>query len=506
MKKYISLLLGILFAALAWVRLVMYHDELLYEAQEQNFWQSGAMFFQQVLQQPGGVLSWCGMYLTQYFYYPALGATMLVALWLVIYVCTLLGLRLPWYLSWVALIVPAMLLFAETSMTYAIYSNKVPDWWFTPTLFFTLVSLLVLLGRWRSLRLRLAWVGCLAVASFFISYSWMVDARVPEPLRVPFYSCPDDDNFRTEIRMERAAERADWTTVLTELRQVKQKPTRAMWLYKNIALLQQGRLATDWLNYPVYTQLPQYADSIVLPMVEMQGPMIYLLHGSIEFAYRWSMENMVEYGPSVKRLRLMVHCALIKGEWALADKYLTLLERTTFYSDWARQQRELIGHPELIAQHPLYALPLRLSKARPNILDGDEAKVETYLMRAYPQNGTYLSAELAELCVMYALQSQNIQYFWPSFFEYAHLHDGQPMPELLQQAVYLFLQLEPQSAPKTDFPFDKKVIDTYAQFNARAEALMRQGVPEESLGEAMQREFGRTYYWFYFFVRNLSTY
>ena len=506
-SSFFSTLLAIAFAVLSWIRLVVYNSDLLYEAQDQGYWQPGDLYYQQVMQQPGGWFSWAGQYLTQFFYYPALGATILIVLWLAIYALWLGALRLRWQYSWVALIVPSMLLWAETSMGYSVYISKVPDWWFAPTLFTLVVSLLLFAGRWMRTWVRLTWQGLCLVVAMCLTGQWMEDAQVPQPLRRPFYPALDDDNFRAELRMERAAEAAQWGDVLREMRGAQDgRPTRPMWLYKNIALLNQGRLATNWLDYPCLTQMPAMRDSAMVPMVEMAGPMLYFLHGSIEYAYRWSMENMVEYGPSMKRLRLMVHCALIKEEWALAEKYLDLLAKTTFYADWAAERRRYVRHPELVEKDPLYALPLKLSQSRVNLLDGDKSRCEEYIVNSYTSGPVNRCKEVAELGVIYALQSQDIGRFWNRFPFYAVLTDGEPMPLLFQQAVYLFVTLEPQSAPGSAFPFDKSVIDDYNRFNQRAQQLALQGVAEADLPMAMWREFGKTYYWFYFFCRKLSTY
>ena len=507
MKKLLPILLGILFVVLAWYRLVVCSSDMLFEAQQQSFWQPGSLYWHQISEQPGGLFSWCGQFLTQFLYYPALGSAILILMWLVIYACTLLGCRLPWYLSWVALIVPSMLLWAETSVNYGIYISKVPDWCFTPTVFWLVVALLLLVGRWMGKWVRVPWVAVCAVTGIVMSHQWMQDAAVPEPLRTPYHSMvADDAAFAAEIRMEHAAEQAQWGEVLREMRQSEAAPTRAMWLYKNIALLNQGRLTEAWLDYNSLTEMPHYSDSIIVPMVESQGPMLYFLHGSIEFAYRWSMENMVEYGPSYKRLRLMVHCALIKGEWDLAERYLNMMSRTMFYRDWAEEHRQYLRRPDLIMANPLYSMAMRLSRARYNLLDGDESKAESYLLRSYSMPQSSACRELAQLSVIYAMQTQNIQTFWPAFIHYANLHADQPMPKLLQQAVYLFVQLEPQSAPQSSYPFDPEISKTYQQFNARAQQYMKQGMGEKALAEAMRHEFGRTYYWFYFLARNLNTY
>jgi hypothetical protein len=55
----------------------------MYFLQDRGWWNSTRLFFDICTSVPGGLLAWAGAYLTQFFYYPALGSAMLIALWLV---------------------------------------------------------------------------------------------------------------------------------------------------------------------------------------------------------------------------------------------------------------------------------------------------------------------------------------------------------------------------------------------------------------------------------------
>jgi len=506
---YISAILsGVAFVVFAWIRLVVQNADLLYSLQEQCFWQPGSAYLDQLVAEPkvGGYLSWMGQYLTQYFYYPALGASILIALWLVIYALWAYALKLKWYLNWLPLLLPLLLLFHVTSIGYFLYISKAPDWCFTPTLMCLCGSILLgLLALFIGTKARYASIVVLLGMGIFM-FQWNEQNEIPASLRRPFCGMQDDVNFRAELRMAKAMEEAHWQELLTDMRHASKNPTRAMWMMKNVALLNQHRLTTDWLEYPCMTLLPARRDSVIVPLVESSGPLIYFMHGSVEFAYRWSMENMVEFGPSMGRLRLMIRCALVKGEWDLADKYLSMLEKTTFQKEWAQKQRRYIKHPELLADDPSYKLAYKMSESITNILDADQSHLENYLISAYVLFHSHNCHELSELSLICALQSQDIKNFWNQFFQYAHLNEGKPMPLLLQQAAYLFIRLEPQSAVRKDFPFDPKVPELYNKFQTRVQQLSAKGYSEADLPMAMQREFGNSYYWFYFFCRHLDTY
>lgn len=503
----IPCILVIGFAVWAWIRLVVENSDLLYEAQNQSFWQPGRLFLEQTLLQPGGWISWVGKYLTQYFYYPALGAFILIALWLIIYLLWTYCIKPMWYLSWIGMFFPVMLLMQVTSTGYLVYICKAPDWYFTPTLMCLLFSLLLgVAGIFFGPKTRYCCSVVVAVALMGSLYSWANKSEIPSTMIVPFNTQLDDVNFHAELHMKHALEKGKWQEALSEMRHAGKNPTRAMWLMKNVALLNQGRLTNDWLEYGCMTQIPTIKDSILVPMVESTGECIYFQHGSIQFAYRWCMENNVEFGASNGRLRLMTLCALIKEEWDLAEKYVNLLSRTTFHKEWAEQQRRYIGHPELLANDPICRTAIIINKARMNGLDGDAGQAENFIVNTYASNNMHQCYELAQLGVIYALQSQNIKNFWNQFYVYANLNGDKPMPLLIQEAIYLFINLEPQSAPRHDFPFDPQVPKLYEQFNARVQQLSALGYKDDALATALQKEFGKTYFWFYFFCRNLKTY
>ena len=55
------------------------------------------------------------------------------------------------------------------------------------------------------------------------------------------------------------------------------------------------------------------------------------------------------------RLKLLVKCALLNGEYALARKYNDQIGQTLFHKDWAERYGRMIDQPELISQDPDFA-------------------------------------------------------------------------------------------------------------------------------------------------------
>ena len=124
-------IIGVLVVAA--IRLIQLESETLLRAQELNLWLPTGLYWKTLMQYPGGAASWLATYLTQYFYYPWLGVSILCGLWLII--CALLvwvyRLRGPWLT--LTLLVPLALLACFTQTGYWIYYQKLQGYFFVPT-------------------------------------------------------------------------------------------------------------------------------------------------------------------------------------------------------------------------------------------------------------------------------------------------------------------------------------------------------------------------------------
>ena len=64
--------------------LLFFESDFLWKAQELNLFQQTGLFFRQQMVVPGGMLTYVGTWLTQFFYYPWMGVLMLTGLWLLL--------------------------------------------------------------------------------------------------------------------------------------------------------------------------------------------------------------------------------------------------------------------------------------------------------------------------------------------------------------------------------------------------------------------------------------
>ena len=131
------------FVAFAYIMLLAENSDYLWTAQDRSIFVGNSQFFKEKMAVPGGMGIWLGCYLTQFFYYPALGATILILLLLLSYYLTVkvFGFKGAW--SALALIPVCALLASIIDIGYWIYYLKVPGYWFRETLgmFFMCIAL-----------------------------------------------------------------------------------------------------------------------------------------------------------------------------------------------------------------------------------------------------------------------------------------------------------------------------------------------------------------------------
>jgi hypothetical protein len=100
--------------------------------------------------------------------------------------------------------------------------------------------------------------------------------------------------------------------------------------------------------------LPDVQSDATSPMPTAEA--FYQL-GMINVAQRTvfeAQEAILDFQKSGRCYKRLAQTNLILGSYEVARKYLTALQKTLFYSDWANETLALLGNEEAIAKHPEY--------------------------------------------------------------------------------------------------------------------------------------------------------
>ena len=314
-----------------------------------------------------------------------------------------------------------------------------------------------------------------------------------------------DETYHMEMRMYKAASDNDWDGVLKEAAMQKGKGTRETVMLRNMALMIKGTFGTEFCNYDNMTEVPKQADSLQIHLVQTFGPLAYMKYARVNFATRWCMENGVEFGFSNDIYKVLTQCALISGEQKLAQKYIDVLKKTKYHREWAEHFEPMVKDPSLVAKSTELGFQKELYNHYSNVLDSDEGLVEMYLINYFSHTQNKDSKTLQNVTLDFAMLAKDIQLFWPRFFLYATLHNGETMPILYQEAAFLYGQLE-HDVDISRMPFDQDLVQRYQAFQQASQSMLNQGMQPEQVGEAMKANYGNTFWWFYFFCRNISSY
>ena len=150
MKEKLRLLSpALLVAALVAIAyfLLKYESEYLWRVQELNLFLDTPLFLRQQMVSSGWLLTWVGSWLTEFFYHPLLGVSLLCGCWALMMVVIGCAFRVP--LKWaVLLLVPvAAILVSNVELGYWVYYLKLRGFFYCATIGTTLAAASVWLFR-----------------------------------------------------------------------------------------------------------------------------------------------------------------------------------------------------------------------------------------------------------------------------------------------------------------------------------------------------------------------
>ena len=148
--------------------LLFFESDFLWKAQEMNLFQHTSLFFKQQMVVPGGMLTYLGTFLTQFFYYPWMGVLMLIALWLLLMWMIKRAFQLPRTWALLLFVPVVLLLLTFMDMGYWIYILKLRGHFFVGTLGALFVT--AMLWAFRSLPGKYHLRAVLLVLTAIIGY------------------------------------------------------------------------------------------------------------------------------------------------------------------------------------------------------------------------------------------------------------------------------------------------------------------------------------------------
>ena len=135
-------------------------------------------------------------------------------------------------------------------------------------------------------------------------------------------------------------------------------------------------------------------------------------------------------------------------------------------------------------------------------LELDDSYVEVYLSKSlsytYSPSDSRLQSEAA---VIFALTRKDVKLFWDAMTRYVNKGKLTRVPHHFQEAIILFTNLSKDVT--TNIPIDPLIQKRFDAFLKKTQDY--KGMNEKEMAPYFVEEFGDTYWYFYFFVREIKT-
>lgn len=117
----------------------------------------GSLFFNTLMSKPFGLMQYVGAWLTQFMYKPAVGASILSFIWILIYLVGVKAFRLKGSASALMLLPIACLLTSVVDLGYWVYIYTIRGYWFSQSVSYLAVLTLLWVARCTPRRWHLVW-------------------------------------------------------------------------------------------------------------------------------------------------------------------------------------------------------------------------------------------------------------------------------------------------------------------------------------------------------------
>lgn len=370
-----------------------YPHHLHYQEQFQLFLFDHAYVWD-IVRHPGGVADLLGRFSTQFFLYAWVGALIIAFLLSAVQLLTsrlmsggwLYGLSfVPAFLLWLFLLDENALLggvwavLLTLLVVWAILSLRQKLSTISYSLF-TIVAILVLYWitgpAWSGSHyhryltpylLYAAWLSAIVLPLLVrVFRKWITASDRPIPALCSFALVVavmgsivwKNANFKAEkvMQYDFMARHQQWNRILETAG--REKPNNQIGVtVQNLALAMHGVLLDQLFNYNqngIAGLLPDVKEDATSPLPTAEA--FYQL-GMINVAQRTvfeAQEAILDFQKSGRCYKRLAQTNLINGQYEVARKYLTALQKALFYRDWANETLPLLGDEAAIARHPEY--------------------------------------------------------------------------------------------------------------------------------------------------------
>lgn len=261
--------------------------------------------------------------------------------------------------------------------------------------------------------------------------------------------------------------------------------------YLNIALAEMGRLGDDYFKFDqkgVQGIVIQWDRSLVSSLVI--SDLHFALRNPAE-AQRISFEAniIIASKGSASLYKKLVQTNLVFGNYAVAEKYISLLEKTLFYKDWATKYRQYLHNDEMIENDVILKV-MRQSIPKEDSFFGT-TPFNQVLEKLVDANPNYsIPVELLGLMYLSTRDMGGFNNFLEKYYGTTALPQ---LPRSFQEAVFVLSEQNTKVWEKYDLPIDlARDFLTYRQF-------IKSNNGNSNFKQEVKQLYGDTYWFYYMF-------
>ncbi|MGA1976374.1 MAG: DUF6057 family protein [Bacteroidales bacterium] len=265
--------------------------------------------------------------------------------------------------------------------------------------------------------------------------------------------------------------------------------------YTNLALAKLGRLPDELMRHyqPVATGLfiPVNANENFLTITMSNE--VYWHLGDVNASQHSALLGMI-FSPRAANSRLMkrlVEINIVNGQYAVAEKYIHILEKTMFHRRWAMGMEKFL-YNEKECSHTGWILQKRIIIPSRDLLKKGNEYIETLRMLAdnHPENRMAV-----DYLLCYHLLCKDLHSFEYDFDKYYRCTGRKALPETYQEGLMILIARGERK------PEDYKTCIFTPSLVKEMREYMDIYVKSNGTGFALREKFGKTYWFYYHFAK-----
>ncbi|HHU97146.1 MAG: DUF6057 family protein [Bacteroidota bacterium] len=259
--------------------------------------------------------------------------------------------------------------------------------------------------------------------------------------------------------------------------------------YLNIALMETNQLGHQFLMFDQKgTKGLVPIEDKGLPSLVVSNELNFTL-GDIAASQRFAFEaNLTVSKTGSPRLyKRLIQTNLINGEYAVAEKYIQLLEQTHAYKKWAMEQRRFLYNDKAITDDPLLGKKRRgLPTDNYLLASHDPVHKVNSLLKADPTNRSAFDY----LASIFLFEKQ-VSLFIELVDEYCTTEETlADLPEKFQEGIIVYYESDPSAWER--YNVNPRVTEKYINYKQ----LYLENRSDPRVADILYRSFGNTY-WLY---------